>query len=380
MTELWITDLRTGDRILTLPFLTENWMKAQNAADQVRATVKLSGRIAKRLDLYNATSPAKTVMSVLENGIVMAAAIIWRRSYDKATGTLELAGAGYESLGHHRQILPALAAGHDIIDPTTGASVTAYNTDLVGKTYGQMVKELWLQAEAWAGGEVPFVYQDDEAGGTYERHFVAANLTSVGKAIRDFTNLQNGVDIDYFARVRADRGGIEILVRTGTVAEPELHGTGVHMWDYSVPKPSIRNLRTVEDATEMTGQAWARGGRQDGSVVIAVASNPALVAAGYPLLESVDGSHADASEVDTLANYAAQDAVVGRAPLSAWTFEVHAKGSPKVGSFWPGDFCDIKIANDPWLRSRTYRREIASISGDQDGRWVDVTTLEVVDA
>lgn len=382
MPQVVIGDLRTGRRLLDLPFSSLAWTRARNTAETIRCGIPLSSRLVRKLGLRNATTPGKTFIAVIENDNVMAAGPIWSRTYTKATQTLSLAGAGLWSYYDHRQILPLLADSVNVIDPTTGASLAAANTDFVNATYGLMAKRLIQQSMLWTGGDLPITFAADEVGGTRNKTYLGANLTKIGEGLRQLTQLVNGVDIDFLPQRTADRMGIQWLLRTGTVDAPEIHGSSVHVWDYSVPVPSIRNLITRDDAARMTAQAWTTGGRQDGSSVIERVRNTALLDAGYPLLESVDSSHADVALSSTLLQYSALAVRLGRAPEEQWTFEVDSTKSPRVGSFWPGDYGDIKIANDPWIPDSPFahRREIASISGDQDGKWNKVTAEEVLSA
>jgi hypothetical protein len=379
VTQLIIGDLRTGRRILDLPHTSLNWTLTRNTAGTIRATVPLNPRMIRKLDLQNATTPAKTFMCVIENDIPLEAGPIWRRTYSKATGMLELTAGGLWTYFDHRQIVPLLTDDQGVIDPATGESAAWGNTDLVNFSYGTIAKKVLEQSMLWTGGDLPIVFQADEVG-TYERHYLGANLTKIGEALRDLVALVSGVDIRFVPRRTADRLGIEWMLQTGTLAAPELRAATPHVWDYSVEKPAVRNLQTEDDASRMTGQAWFTGGRQAGISQIVRDIAPALVDAGYPLLESVDSTHSDVSESDTLMAYAQNATLLGRAPLSAWSFEVRADVAPRVGSYLPGDLVTLKIANDPWIREAPYTRDISSISGDQDGKWIKVVTEETIDA
>jgi hypothetical protein len=229
---------------------------------------------------------------------------------------------------------------------------------------------------------VPVVFQDDELGGAYERHYLGANLSGIGSELSNFTKLESGVDIDFFGRRTSDRLGIEFLLRAGTIPAPQLHGLSVHRWDLSVPRPSIRNWTIAEDATTMSGQAWAAGGRQDGVAVVERYINHGLTNAGYPLIESADTSHSDVSLSATLQDYAQSAANLGSAPANTWSFEVRGDRNPRIGSFFPGDYCDVVVPREHPFEAKfgPHRREIAQVSGDETGRWFKVATEEVIGA
>ncbi|HEY4267858.1 MAG TPA: hypothetical protein VGM94_06670 [Galbitalea sp.] len=383
MTQVLVADLLTGRRILNVPFSGLSWTKERNKPDVVSCTIPMASRALRKLDLPNATTPAKSLLAVIENDTVMALGEIWSRSFDDPTKKLSLSASGVQGAHfQHRAVLPPLTDDQNVIDPTTGASAAVANTDLVGMTYGLMVKRLVQQMMSWPGGTLPIVFQDDEIGGAYEQHYLGANLTKMDAAVASFIGRENGIDIDFLGRRTSDRRGVEILLRTGTLAEPELHGISEHRWDLSVPRPSIRNLQVADDATNMTGQAWTTGGRQDGTAVVSRAMNTALTDVGYPLMESVDSSHPDVSDPATLLAYS-QDAIAdGAAPGNTWSFEARADRNPRVGAYWPGDFVNVIVPRDhPWIpKAGVHRREIRSTSGDQDGKWIKVILDETTNA
>ena len=378
-TRVIVGDLRTGRRIMDIPHTRLSWTVARNRAGSLSVSIPMTARDIQALDLRNASTPAKTFLAVVIDDVPVEAGPIWRRTYDKAKGTLELTAAGMWSYFDQRPILPALAADGVVIDPATGASRAATNTDLVNLSYGTIAKRLVQQAQTWTGGNVPVVFQADEVG-TYEHHYLGANLDSLGDALRSFIDLVDGVDIRFLPRFTTDRLGIEWVLQTGTLTQPELRSTATHKWDYSVVEPSIRNLQVVEDASAMTSAGWATGGRQGGVAMAELAADPFLTSAGYPLLEAVDSSHSDVVIPATLRGYAENAVLLGRAPKSAWSFEAKADVVPRAGQYLPGDLALIRVANDPFIPDGTYTREIASISGDQDGRWIKVVTEEQFDA
>lgn len=376
VTRLIVGDLLTGRRLLDVPFTKLSWRVARNSADQISASVPLTARLVQRLDLRNATTPAKTFLAVLLDDVPVAAGPIWRRQYDKASGRLELVAAGMWSYFDHRHILPVLAATQGVIGPD-GASIN--DSTWTGLSYGTIAKRMVQQARSWTGGNVPIVFQDDEVG-TYERTYLGASLKKVGEALADLVELDNGIDIRFLPRLTSDRLGVEWVLQTGTLTQPELQSPIVHRWDYGVAEPSIRNLSETEDASTMVGLAWLTAGRQSGSALAAKSSDGVLAAAGYPLLELADASHGDVVELSTLQSYADAAVRLGRSPLSAWSFDAFAAGSPRAGQYLPGDLAQIVVTDDPWLPAGTYVREISSIAGDEQSRWVQVVTEEQVNA
>ena len=64
-----ICDLRTGRRILDLPYLKADWTGEFNGAETVTATVSVNDRRIQKLDLYNASIPGRTALIIEDQGV-----------------------------------------------------------------------------------------------------------------------------------------------------------------------------------------------------------------------------------------------------------------------------------------------------------------------
>lgn len=370
MTRYLIGDLRTGRRLLDLNVLTGPWKASLNEAGTVGATVTLRDPDMVQLVLRNAATVGKAFLAVVENDVVQEAGPIWVHDYDRDAGTLELAAAGLWSYFDHRVLLPVLAAGQ---------SPVGADTNLSGLSLGTIAKRLVQQAQRHTGGNVPIVLPGDEAG-VHEREYLGADLALIGDRLAELTEVIGGPDIVFAPRFTSDRLGIEWVMRVGTNAKPQLSSQSVHVWDLAVPEPSVRGLKVRRTAEQLVGRQWATGGRNDDVVMTARHDVPTLVNAGYPLLEAVDSSHSSVSVQSTLDAYAREGARTGYKPIEFWSFQVRADVAPLVGEYQVGDYCRLKIGDDPYIPRNTrdgYLRRIVALSGDEQGRWITVTTGEV---
>lgn len=102
-----ICDLRTGRRILDLPYLKADWTGEFNGAETVTATVSVNNRRIQKLDLYNASIPGRTALIIEDQGVTNGGPI-WTRHYDRDAGTVELSGKGLWSYFDHRTLLPLM--------------------------------------------------------------------------------------------------------------------------------------------------------------------------------------------------------------------------------------------------------------------------------
>lgn len=371
MTRWLIGDLRTGRRLLDLNVVSGSWSTEVNGPGAISVTVTLNDPDMKRLGLRNAATVGKSFLAVEENGNIMNAGPIWAHDYDKDNGTLSLTAAGLWTYFDHRVLVPTLASATDPVSYPLYADTTFTNL-----WYGTWAKRLVQQAQTHTGGNVPVVFQADEAG-TTTTTYLGADLALVGDALNDIVALSGGPDLEFAPRYTGDRLGIEWVFRAGTVAQPQLFSSSTFVWDYAVPTPTIQGLTVKVNADSMASRAWVTGGRSVDKALYARYDNASLTDAGYPLLESVNSSNSTESDPAVLGAYAVEMARVGSKPTEFWSFRVQATVTPQVGDYRAGDYCLIKIANDPYIDKGQYRRRIMSMSGDEQGDWVSITTGEV---
>lgn len=367
MTEFFIGDLRTGRRLMSLPITSGSWSVGLNGPGSLSVSLTLLDPDVAALDLRSAATVGKSYLAAAEGDVILEAGPIWTHSYSKDTGKLTLNGGGLWTYFDHRVLIPILAAGE---------SPQGADSEYVGISLGTIAKRLVQQAQAHTGGNVPVVFAPDEAG-TAEQVYKGADLKLVGDALNDLTQLEGGPEIEFLPQWSEDRLSVRWLLRTGTNSNPQLASTATHVWDYSVSQPSIKGLEVNIDGSAIAGRAWATGGRSSSAALYGVYTNTALTNQGYPLLEVVDSAHATDDTDELVQGYATELARVGSKPTEFWSFSVRADELPTLGQYRPGDFCEIRMANDPYVPDGKYRRRIVDMSGDQDGKWVKVTTGEV---
>lgn len=394
MTEYFIGNLRTGRKLLSVPVLSGPWDDRLHEAETLRLKVDLNDPDVQALDLRNSATPGQAFAAVEENGTIMAAGPIWTRNYDRTNRTLELGAKGLASYFDHRLILPLLAMTigvdqwtvPDPTDPTKTIPNPLLSTTISGVSLGTMAKRLVQQARLFTGGDLPIVFQADEAG-THTETWLGADFKPVWEAINDLMNRDNGPEVNLLPRRTSDMKGVEWLMQTGTETQPLITSPSLVSWDVTVPESPVSNLQTSEDATGMGSLAWQLGGKQADDVLVSRAYDSTLVDANFPLMELYDASHSTVSIQGTLDDYASADVVTGRTVQETWALTVKAypvdsAGNPagiQVGSYTVGDFATLHIADwnpetgigDPYIPGDDYTMRIIGLSGDEQG--VDIT-------
>jgi hypothetical protein len=384
VTRVIIGDFATGHRFLDLPFVSCSWERRRNAAEQLTAKVTLTDPDVQALGLRSATSPLKGYMAIVEGDYFMGAGPIWRRDYDKDAGTLEIKAAGVWSYLDHRTLTLAEVLTTDtsqfVIDDPANPGQTIPNPALQWSAgpydFATLARFMALQGGTWPVANVPIVFPAGVVAGPHERHYDAVDFKSAGEALTDLTKVDGGPDIEFRPQWRSDRLGIEWYLRVGTDAQPELRSDSVHVWDLSVPDPSMKGLTVAEDGTNLTSVAWVTGGRSSNQTLLSRSVSTTLTNFGYPLTETVDSSHSSVVEPSTLDYYASEIVRTNSVPGELWEFSVRKDLRPMLGEYSIGDRCLLKIQGDPYIPDGDYVREIAGLSGDE-GDWVRVITAEV---
>jgi hypothetical protein len=377
-TQVIIGDLRTGRNLVYLPasgVADLTWDVSRNQADNASATFNLADDDTRKLGIPAAATPGASFLVVVVDGVPVAGGPVWIWNYTKDARTLKVIAKGMWSYFDHRVLIPLVAQYMPVIDPVSGEPYGVMNTNLVGWSYGTIAKRLVAQAIAFTGGFVPVVLPVDEAG-PYERSYLGTDLAMVGERLQQLTEVINGPDIAFTPRFTTDGRGMEWVMATGTLEQPNIAGPTEHFWDYSVPEPSIAGLEATLDATNLASRYWLSGGASDDRTYIEKADDLSLLNAGFPLLEASGSSDAETPEL--LQSKSREQVRINKTPKSTWSFRVRADGDPRAVDVNVGDYCRLIIANDdviPDSGPTGYRRRIAAKSGDLS-EWVKVTVLD----
>lgn len=374
MTTTWfIGNLLTGRRIQTLPVLTGTWSELLNADGDLSCTVSMRNRQVRRLGLRESAIPGASFLAVFSEDSGLQAGPIWMHDWDDDVQRLTLTASGMWSYFDHRMVLPVLA-GRLPTDPTTNTRYTAVSADPddpwpvdTRKSLQGMARALVAQAQSWTSGNVPVILPTEIAG-TNERLYRAADLATVGRRLRELSQVEGGPDIRFSPRFTTDRLGVEWVMEIGTPTQPLLFSSQEPVFNYGLPRSSVSRLRVQVDGRGLASQAYASGGRAVDQSLMAVATDPTLVSAGFPILEVAEGARATVSELPTLQGYANERVVRGRVPIRSLAFEHDPAVRPFVGAFRAGDFVRLRVSGNSYLDDGEYRLRVTSRSGDARGK------------
>lgn len=359
-----IVETRTGAIALNdLPVKTPDFGRAINDDGTIKIEIpvgdpgvpavdRLRPLVAEwRYSLAVSYGPAAQGSPILAYGPIMTS------SFDHRSMTLTV-GAGS---------IWALLARRLLLNPVGVVSSPLSMDEAMDANYANLT--LWgiarnLVADTLSRGtgfELPIDLPATSAG-TAARNYPVYDLATVGQRLKDLTQVEQGPDIDwepYFATSST----VRVVMRVGT---PTLSQVGSDLlWDDG---SSVAYINTDRNAQGMTTDGYTRGNATERAMQVAQAADRSLVSGGWPVLESVDGSHQSVVEFPTLQGYANEWVRYYKTPTETWDVEVLTDVSPICGTYKPGDRATFNVQSHPWIPVGLYRQRILGWSSAGPGR------------
>lgn len=363
-------ELRTGRRLTQLPVSAGSWSTVLNEPGEITVTIPLGDQsVSRRAEILAQLEPTRCFLAVQVGDAIVEAGPIWSHDFDGDSGQLTVKALGLGSLWDHRLVVKVL---------TSGQTYQGTSLSWSGLSLGTIAKRLVSTAMSHTGGSLPLILPPDETG-THERTYPGYELASLGQRLEELVNVEGGPDIAFDPRLTTDRLGVEWVMRTGTAADPLLHQGGgqAWVWDTAAPRWPGGQVSVTVDATQRVNRAFAMGDGFETSLLLATAQDASQWSRGYPLLEATS-THSTVTRQATLAGHARAMIDQGSAPWTTWKLRA-TTGSVVVGDgnvVRAGDWCAIHIpAGHMYLREGVYRSRLGRMTGDAEGRFVELTLL-----
>lgn len=110
----FLTDLLSNQVISEVPFKGVSYERANRRAGSFSGSIPFI-EATKGLDLYEATMPGRTGIYIMRNDVCVWGGIIWTRSYDVGSRTLEVNGSEFISYFYRRHIWQTIQYGSAFI-------------------------------------------------------------------------------------------------------------------------------------------------------------------------------------------------------------------------------------------------------------------------
>lgn len=342
-----------------LPFTGITWGQKLNANGSWGATLNLDGPGIKKMAPRSSTVPGRTVLLLDIDGAIVWGGIIWSRNPTRASAGRSAAVGGIEFGSYFTSrdqaadyTTTSTAPGSRALwDPTTGAAADPCSIA------AQLVADaIALPGSALATMTINIFEQSANSNLIVESYPIAQRQ-SVASLMTTLMGLGYGTGFDFSFDVSWSNGQGSTPVVALNISYPR-RGRIAGSTGLVVAEPVI-SYQWPEDAT---GQGNLIHGAAGGSSLTADASDPAVVGAGWPLLEQTT-SYAAITSADALASALQGELAVIEWPLVTPQVVVPLIGSSlAIGDFMMGDDSRVMIDPDEWFDTGidTYARIIQS--------------------
>ena len=266
--------------IAELPFTGVNFTQQLNSVGTFQGEVLLSGLNSTNLNVYNGTTPGKTILWILYSDPVTSqtkpiwSGVIWNREYDSENQILHITAQEMMSLYQRRRI------SDDKVYASKDPTYIAYN--------------LLQYTEAKSYGKTGLTYNSATSGLSTNKTYNAYEYKSVYQAIKDLA--QNFFDFSIQPYILSDalKNQFTIGIPLGTVySSNSLTATVLQF------PGNIISYRFPEDGQSAANRLYGLGYGANGSKLTATAVDSNKYTDGFPLLED-SANYIDIGDINLL--------------------------------------------------------------------------------
>ncbi|MGI8310660.1 hypothetical protein [Saccharopolyspora hattusasensis] len=312
--------LRSGRVVAELPgeYTFEDTL---DGAGSGRATIPIDA-VPEVLDLAAVTEKWRHFLAIVRGGhVVWAGPIVTRKP--NANGSLEVGASGLAAVFEHRVL--ARFGPWEFTDPRADVILT-------GRSLRSIAVEIVRTALNRPHGELPIVLPDMDPTGGEERRYFGHELAMAGQRLQQLSKEENGPEVQFTPRFRADGLGVEWVMRVG---DPYLtqagarwhfdHGAGLVSWNWD------------DDGQNQASSVFVPGDGTERGRLIGHAQDDHLLDAGWPPLDTVVSDFASVKDPAVLSNHARASLTAYRAGVHKDTAVVRGDHPPTPGTYRPGD-------------------------------------------
>lgn len=315
-------DWATRQPILELPMYSPSFGYVLNGIGDFNGEVSLAKRAS---DVLSATDPARTVMFIDRDGVLVWGGWIWTRVWDRKTGRLKISGADYFSYFWHRYLRSSLFYTQE------------------EQIY--IANDLITTAQALSNGDVGVDYGTFiDSGVLRDREYNWEDTKNIGELIQQLSALSNGFDFSF------DAGG--------SLSDPTIS------FNKFYPKKGVSAANTTyvfEYPGNIVTYDWPEDGMQKANYVLGVggtaidglgSTNKGITSYGligsdptYPVL---DYAFNDSNIVtgSTMSQRVIEELRLRQGIVTVPKLIVRGDLAPMFGSYAVGDYCKVSLTDD----------------------------------
>ncbi len=313
-------DLRTNRPVAEIPLSGVQWSVALNDDGALSGTIP-AGTARGRVDLRSLLH-ARTVIYPMRDGqYVPNGYILWD---DNPTPT-----------------------GLQISDGNALGLLSYFNRRRITNTISYLqvdqlaiAEDLITTAQEVPGGNIGVTVLGLTSNVKRDRTYSASEIKNVREALLQLGAVLNGFDVNITVNADSDGSPRKTLLLGYPYLGRTQAATGLVM-EYP---GNVIDYNWQRLGSSLTTDMWVLGAATDDTALRSLARNPALLDAGWPVLES-DVSYTDVSEQSTLNAHALGEAAERSGIVVVPTLTVYADDPPLM-SYMVGDYVRIRITSD----------------------------------
>lgn len=281
---------------------------------------------AQLRELLQTTTPAKYSIVVDRDGTPLGEWIIWQRTRGNPT---KLQGVEFGSL-----------LGFQPMPGVTFSGVDQF-------TIAQYMAQVGFGPANVAGSSAVSI-PTSLSGVLRDRTYEAGDSTMVLQRLDELSDVDDG--FDWTVEVQwVSIGGVRYISRTLQLSYPRAGMNRSIILDQPGPGGSggaILGFDLQEDGTNLANRAMAFGSGDGLKKVIGVATNSALITAGYPAMTAV-ATYSSVSVPATLNGHARSLLSLSQSPELPPTVTIRGDVEPEIGSYTLGDIVRVQVDPRP---------------------------------
>lgn len=311
-------DLLTNSVLMELPLQGVTFGRILNKPGSFQGFFHLNAGSFNNKDILDGTIPGRTAYYIERDGGLVAGGIIWSRTWQEQSWSLQYTGQSFESFAYQEDIRNTLIYT---------------NTD-----QRNILRDLFTKMQAYAyrniGIIVPSAFTNNILRTVTFNNF---EVWDFGKAIDYMIGYANG--FDYTIDVAYDTNGNPAkYLNTNDVL-----GTPVSTTQLAFDYPgNIKNFWIPENAAKGATTVSGVGAGEGSAMLRTVSTEQSLLDAGYPELVQFY-TNKDVASSGTLSSQVVATLKQLKVPISVPTFELNPTISPFLGEYQLGDYAKFHL-------------------------------------
>lgn len=346
-----LADLLTNEIVAELPLTGVAFTQQLNTYGTLSAHILLSGINGDQYNVNDSTVPGRNCIYVDRDGVLIWGGVIWSRSYNSVSQTLNITAQEFMSYFAHRRI-------------TTTEDFAGIDQLVIAKT-------LVENAQALPSGDIGVTYNTEgetTSGILIDRVYYDYELKTVFNAIQDLSRQSDGfdfhIDLAYDMTGQPTKAFNTYYPKVGETYS----ATNPSAIVFEFPAGNVVEYEYPEDGSIVANTVYALGAGSNEGKLLSTAQDLTKLAEGWPLLDD-QANYSDVTDQTVLDNLAIGQVLATSYPPTTLTIVAPPYVDPILGTYEVGDEARVIITDSrfPNTLDTVYRIVALSVQPGENG-------------